>query len=223
MKNKTGTLYIVSTPIGNLEDITLRALRILKEVDLIAAEDTRRAGILLSHYDITTSVTSMHSYNIKKKTPEIVKKIKEGINVALISDSGTPGISDPGSVLISECIKEGVSLTSIPGPSACITALVLSGKPTHKFVFEGFLSNKCARRRKQLEKFKEEEKTVVIYESPHRIISFLEDFLDIFGDKEVVLARELTKKFEEVTREKASIHLEKFSTQKPRGEFIVVF
>ncbi|MFC1643966.1 16S rRNA (cytidine(1402)-2'-O)-methyltransferase [Candidatus Omnitrophota bacterium] len=220
---KPGTLYIVSTPIGNLEDITLRAIRVLKEVDLVAAEDTRRAKILFDAYGIKAKATSFHSYNLERKTPQIIRELLDGKNVALISDSGTPGISDPGSVLINGCIKNGISLVAVPGPTALVAALVLSGRPTNKFVFEGFLSNKAGRRRKQLEGLKSEERTVIIYESPHRIVKFLTDFRDIFGDREVVLAREITKKFEEVTRDKASCHLEHFSKNKPRGEFIVIF
>ena len=218
-----GTLYIVSTPIGNLEDITLRAIRTLKEADLVAAEDTRRANILFKTYDISTPLTSFYSQNMKKKSPGIVESLKKGSNVALISDSGTPGISDPGFVLISDCIRSEIPITAIPGPAALISALVLSGKPTNKFVFEGFLSNKQAKRRKQLDKLKEEERTVIVYESPHRIEKFLKDFIDAAGDREIVLAREITKKFEEVRREKASQHLEHFEKTKPRGEFIVVF
>jgi len=220
---KPGTLYIVSTPIGNLEDITLRAIRVLKEADLIAAEDTRRTRKLMTAYGISGDLTSFHSYNMKKKTQDILKTLSAGKNVALVSDSGTPGISDPGSVLITECINSDIPLTTVPGPTALVAALVLSGKPTNKFVFEGFLSNKKARRRRRLEELKDEKRTVILYESPHRIIKFLEDFRDIAGDREVVLAREITKKFEEVTREKAGEHLERFAKQPPRGEFIVVF
>lgn len=219
----TGTLYIVSTPIGNLEDITLRAIRTLKEVDLVAAEDTRRAKVLFRAHDIETPATSFYSHNMKRKAPGLVEALLGGENVALISDSGTPGISDPGFVLISECIKNAIPLTAVPGPTALVAALVLSGKPTNKFVFEGFLSNKQARRRKQLEKLKEEERTVVVYESPHRIEKFLKDFMDVAGDRELALAREITKKFEEVRREKASQHLKHFEKSKPRGEFIVIF
>lgn len=219
----SGTLYIVSTPIGNLEDITLRAISVLKDADLIAAEDTRRTRILMDAHGITGEVTSYHSYNLKAKTPKIVKELIDGKNVALVSDSGTPGISDPGSVLISECVKKEITITTVPGPAALISALVLSGKPTHKFVFEGFLSNKSAKRKKQLEALQDEERTVIIYESPHRIIKFLQDFKDVFGDKEVVVARELTKKFEEVRRGRADAHIEHFTAHKPKGEFIVVF
>lgn len=222
---QAGTLYIVSTPIGNLEDITIRAIRVLKEVDLIAAEDTRKSQILLKTYDINTQLTSYHSYNLDKKTPQLLSELSGGKNIALISDSGTPGISDPGYVLINECIKKNIPITAIPGPTALITALILSGKPTKSFVFEGFLSNKSGRRQKQLEKLKNEERTVILYESPHRIIKFLEDFIKVMGEeaREIVLAREMTKKFEEVLRASAARHLEYFSKVKPRGEFIVIF
>jgi len=220
---KTGILYIVSTPIGNLEDVTLRAIRVLKEAELIAAEDTRKTRILLNEYNIQNELTSYHSNNIKWKTSKLVKILLDGKNIALVSDSGTPGISDPGSMLIRSCIENDIRITAVPGPAALISALILSGKPTHKFVFEGFLSNKTARRKKQLEALKDEERTVIIYESPHRIAKFLKDFIDVLGDREIVLAREITKKFEEVRREKASLQLEHFSQTKPRGEFIVVF
>ncbi|MDD4957379.1 MAG: 16S rRNA (cytidine(1402)-2'-O)-methyltransferase [Candidatus Omnitrophica bacterium] len=218
-----GTLYVVSTPIGNLEDMSLRAIRVLKEVDLIAAEDTRRASILCGEYAISTKLTSYHSYNIGKRTPELVRMLSEGMNIALISDSGTPGISDPGSVLISECIKADVPVTAIPGPSAAITALTLSGRPTASFVFEGFLSSKPSRRRKHLEKLKDEERTVVLYESPHRLVKFLEDCRDILGERQIAVARELTKKFEEVKRGTPGELAAYFAENKPRGEFIIVF
>jgi 16S rRNA (cytidine1402-2'-O)-methyltransferase len=218
-----GTLYIVSTPIGNLEDLSFRAKRVLAEVDLVAAEDTRKTKILLAAYGIGTPATSFHSHNASKKTPLVIDKLKKGLSVALVSDSGTPGISDPGSTLISACIKESVPLTAVPGPAALVMALVLSGRPTNKFVFEGFLSNKAARRRKQLEGLKDEKRTVIVYESPHRIVKFLADFLDIMGDREIVLAREMTKKFEEIRRERASEQLEHFSKTKPKGEFIAIF
>ncbi|MFH1798420.1 MAG: 16S rRNA (cytidine(1402)-2'-O)-methyltransferase [Candidatus Omnitrophota bacterium] len=220
---KKGTLYIISTPIGNLEDITLRALRVLKEVDLVAVEDTRRAKVLLQAHNISNDVTSYHSYNLEKKTEFLIETLLQGKDVGLISDSGTPAISDPGSVLISEAIRNDIPLTSIPGPAAFLDALVLSGKSAHKFVFEGFLSNKSGRRSKQLEELKQEKRTVIIYESPHRIIRFLEDFINIMGDREIVIARELTKKFEEVRREKASLQLEHFTKIKPRGEFVITF
>jgi len=220
---KTGTLYIVSTPIGNLEDITMRAIRVLREVFLVAAEDTRKTQILFSAYGIHTPLTSYYSYNASEKTPRLIRVLKEGKDVALVSDSGTPGISDPGSRLITECMRNGIVITAAPGPTALIMALVVSGKATHKFVYEGFLSNKSAARRKQLEKLKDEKRTVIIYESPHRIVKFLKDFIEIAGDREIAVMRELTKKFEEVRREPASAQLEHFSGVKPKGEFVIVF
>jgi len=218
-----GILSIVSTPIGNLEDITLRAIRTLKEVDIIAAEDTRRAKILLNTYGIDTALTSFHAHNNRHKARIIIKMLKDGKNVALVSDSGTPGISDPGHVLIRGCIEEGLTITAMPGATALVDALVLSGKPTNKFVFEGFLSNKGARRKKQLKELLSEDRTVVVYESPHRIEKLLKDVCDLEAEREVVLARELTKKFEEIRRATAGEHLEHFAENKPRGEFIVLF
>ena len=217
-----GVLYVVSTPIGNLEDITLRALRVLKEADIVAAEDTRRTGVLLSVNGISARMTSFSAHNSNRKAPGLVAKLREGVSIALVSDSGTPGISDPGSVLISESIKAGIIVTAVPGPTAAVAALTLSGKPANKFVFEGFLSNKSSRRKKQLEKLKNEERTVVIYESPHRITGFLRDLLEVCGDREIAVARELTKKFEEIKRGQTSEILEHFEKTKPRGEFIVV-
>lgn len=223
MTNDPGTLYIVSTPIGNLEDITLRAIRTLKEVSLIAAEDTRRTRVLLNAYDINTAMTSFYSYNVKKKTPGLVKKLKEGMNVALVSDSGTPGISDPGYVLIKECTEQGIPLTGIPGPTAFVDALILSGKTTGKFIFEGFLSNKGARRKKQLEALLSEDRTVVLYESPHRIEKMMKDLDSLVPGREIVVIRELTKKFEEIKRGKPAELLVDFLEHKPKGEFVVVF
>jgi 16S rRNA (cytidine1402-2'-O)-methyltransferase len=218
-----GTLYVVSTPIGNLEDITFRAVRVLKEVKLIAAEDTRRAGILMGAYGVKTALTSFHAHNTREKIPSLLATLESGGDVALISDSGTPGISDPGVLLVRGCVEKGITVTAAPGPAALIVALVLSGKPTHSFIFEGFLSSKPARRRRQLEELKDEKRTVIVYESPHRIIRLLEDLSEIEGDREVAVARELTKKFEEIKRGKASEVLDHFREKKPRGEFIVVF
>lgn len=217
-----GTLYVVSTPMGNLEDITLRAIRTLKEVDLIAAEDTRHTKILLDRYNIKKRLVSFYSYNKLRRKDEIINSLKGGKNVALVSDAGTPGISDPGFVLIRGVIEENIALVPIPGPTALITALTVSGKPTCKFVFEGFLSNKASKRRHRLEYLKSEERTVVIYESCHRITKLLGDIKDVMGDREIAVARELTKKFEEVKRDKVSAIFEHFSNTKPRGEFVVI-
>jgi 16S rRNA (cytidine1402-2'-O)-methyltransferase len=218
----TGTLYIVATPIGNLEDITLRAIETLKKVDLIAAEDTRHTRILLDRYQIKTPTTSYFEYNKIQKTEYLIKVLKEGKSVALVSDAGTPGISDPGYKIIRSCISEGIRVVPIPGPSGIITALTASGKPTDRFTFEGFLSNKSTRRRNELKKLKSEERTVILYESPHRILKTLEDVLEIYGDVEIVLARELTKKFEEIRREKVSGSVAHFKATPPKGEFMIV-
>lgn len=217
-----GTLYIVSTPIGNLEDITLRAIRILKEVDLIACEDTRHTKILTSKYGINTPLTSYFSYNKMQKGDILLEKLKNGSTIALVTDSGTPGISDPGAHIAKLAINSNIPIISIPGPTAMIAALSISGKPTHKFVFEGFLSNKSSQRRKRLAELKDEERTVVLYESPHRITKMLQDIFDIYGDVEIAIAREVTKKFEEIRREKVSESISHFTSTKPRGEFILV-
>ncbi len=217
-----GTLYIVSTPIGNLEDITLRAIRTLKEADLIACEDTRHTKILTSRYGIKTPLTSYFQHNKIRKSDILIGKLKDGRNIALVSDAGTPGISDPGAYIIRLAIENDIPVIAIPGPTALIAALVMSGKPTHKFVFEGFLSNKSSQRRKRLLELKEEKRTVILYESPHRILKMLADIEEIFGDTQLVIAREVTKKFEEVRREKASILLKHFTATSPRGEFILI-
>lgn len=216
------TLYVVSTPIGNLEDITLRAIQTLKSADLIAAEDTRHTRILLDRYEIKTPTTSYFEYNKIQKTDYLLSVLKEGKSVALVSDAGTPGISDPGYRIIRMCIDNNIPVVPIPGPSGVVTAITISGKPTDKFTFEGFLSNKGARRKSQLIKLKDEGRTIVLYESPHRILKLLEDILEIYGDTEIALARELTKKFEEVRREKVSASIAHFTAHPPKGEFIVI-
>ena len=220
---QSGKLYIVSTPIGNLKDITLRAIEVLKEANLIAAEDTRHTKILTSHYDITTPLTSYFQYNKVRKADYLLQQLKDGKNIALVSDSGTPGISDPGFVIIRKALENDIDVVPIPGPSAFLTALSVSGMPTNKFVYEGFLSNKSSQRRKRLKELAKEKRTVIIYESPHRILKTLKDMLEILGDIDIVCARELTKKFEEMRREKVSVCLEHFSNTKVLGEFILIF
>ena len=193
----SATLYIVATPIGNLKDITLRAIEALKQVDLIACEDTRHTKKLTGHYDITTPLTSYFEHNKFQKSKYIIGLLKEGKSIALVSDAGTPGISDPGYRVIKDAIENGINVVAIPGPSAIISSLVTSGLPADRFIFEGFLPNKSAARKRRLEAFKDEKRTIIFYESPHRLIKSLNDMLDIFGDITAVCARELTKKLSE--------------------------
>lgn len=214
-------LYIISTPIGNLEDITLRALRTLKEVDLIAAEDTRHSHILLQKYEIKTPVTSFHSYSTDAKLESIVRELKDGKEVALISDAGTPGISDPAYSLIRRAIEEGVKIVPIPGASALLTAIVSSGLPMDKFVYLGFLPLKKGRQT-LLKSLQTEERTLVIYESPHRLLKTLEHLKEYLGDREIAVCRELTKVFEETLRMKISDAIKHFTQKKPKGEFVLI-
>jgi len=214
-------LYIVSTPIGNLEDITLRAIRILKEVDLIVAEDTRHAGILLKKYEITTRLQSYHSYSTDAKVEHIVGLLKDGQNIALISDAGTPGISDPAYTLIRRAVEEGVKISPIPGASAVLAALVMSGHRMDKFFYLGFLPLKKGRQT-LLKSLADEDRTFVIYESPHRIIKTLNDLLNYLGDRDIAICREITKMFEEVLRMKISVAIKHFETHPPKGEFVLV-
>jgi 16S rRNA (cytidine1402-2'-O)-methyltransferase len=199
-----GILYIVSTPIGNMEDITLRALRILKEVRLIAAEDTRRTGLLLKHFNIQAPLTSYFQGNELRKMDTILSRLEQGDSVALVSDAGTPGISDPGFRLIQTAIRQQIPVVPIPGPSAVITALSISGLPTDSFLYIGFLPQKLKRRRDILKQLESRRETVICYESPHRISEALKDILDVLGDREIVITRELTKAYEEVIRGKVS-------------------
>jgi 16S rRNA (cytidine1402-2'-O)-methyltransferase len=217
-----GELYIVATPIGNLDDITFRAVETLKKVDLIAAEDTRHTKILLDRYGIKTPTTSYFEYNKVKKTDYLIGLLREGRSVALVSDAGTPGISDPGYKIIRSALDSGINVIPIPGPSGLIAALTASGKPTDQFAFIGFLSPKPIKRKNQLKKLKEEGRTVVLYESPHRITKTLADILEVYGDTDIVLARELTKRFEEIRREKVSSSIEHFGSKKAQGEFILI-
>ncbi len=217
-----GTLYIVSTPIGNLEDITLRALRLLKEVDLIAAEDTRHTGILLKHFGIQKPLTSYFEGNELKKKEWILSRLNQGDRIALVSDAGTPGISDPGFRLIQVAIENLIPIVPIPGPSAVITALSVSGLPTDAFLFKGFLPHKSKKRKDLLKQLEETKETLIFYESPHRLNETLKDILDILGDREIVLTRELTKIYEEILRGKVSEIQHQLAEKKIKGEITLV-
>lgn len=216
-----GILYIVSTPIGNLNDITFRAVEVLKQVDLIACEDTRRTKILLEKFGLAKNLISYYNYNERQRAEEIIRELKSGKNVALVSDSGTPGISDPGFVLIKRAIEENITVIPIPGPTAFVCALVGSGLPMDEFVFVGFLPHKKGRKTK-LKKLSEEERTIILYESPHRLIETLNEILEIFGDREIAVAKELTKIHEEFFRGKISEVLKKLTPDKIKGEFVIV-
>ncbi|HIB78637.1 MAG: 16S rRNA (cytidine(1402)-2'-O)-methyltransferase [Candidatus Neomarinimicrobiota bacterium] len=218
---KIGVLYIVSTPIGNLEDITLRALRILKEVSLIAAEDTRLTRKLLTHYDISTPTVSYYEHNSFTRIPKIIDHLNTGKDVAVVTDAGTPGISDPAYKLIRAAIESGNRIEAIPGPSASITALTASGLPTDRFIFEGFLPHKKGRKAK-LTRLSAIEATVIFYESPKRIVRTLKDILEFMGDRPAVIGRELTKLHEEMIRGNVSKLLSHFTQKTPRGEFVIM-
>jgi len=218
----TGILYICGTPIGNLEDITLRALKILKEVNLIAAEDTRHTLKLLNHYQINTKVTSYYEYNKFKKAPYLVEILKNGQDIALVSDAGMPGISDPGYVLIDLSLKNSIKIIPVPGVSALITALVVSGLPIDKFVFEGFLPRKIKERKRYFKSIENEERTIIFYETPHRLKRALKDMLEILGDRKVVIARELTKIYEEIIRGKLSQVLSGIDSKEIKGEITLI-
>jgi len=222
VKSNQGTLYVVSTPLGNLEDITLRALRILKEVDLIAAEDTRHTGILLRHFGIHKPLTSYFEGNELKKREWILSRLKQGEQTALVSDAGTPGISDPGFRLIQTAIENQIPIVPIPGPSAVIAALSISGLPTDAFLFKGFLPHKSKRRRDLLKQLEETKETLIFYESPHRLKETLGEILEILGDREMVLTRELTKIYEEVIRGRASVIRSQLEERKLKGEITLV-
>ena len=218
----SGILYLVATPIGNLEDITFRAIRILKEVDLIAAEDTRNSIKLLNHFDIHTPMTSYHEYNKIDKGKVLVKKMEEGANVALITDAGTPGISDPGEELVRMCLEAGIEVTSVPGACALVTALTMSGLPSRRFAFEAFLPMDKKERKQILEELKTETRTIVLYEAPHRLERTLEELFDALGNRPAVLCRELTKKHETALTSDLKSLLEMTAAQKPLGECVLV-
>ena len=215
-------LYIVSTPIGNLKDITMRAVEVLKDVDLIAAEDTRHTKILLKEYAIDTDLVSYFDYSTKAKLDRIMDQLLQGKSVALVSDAGTPGISDPGYRLINTAYSKGVQVTVIPGATALISALSLSGLPSDRFAFYGFLPVKKVARRNKLKSIEYEEGTIIFYESVHRIVKAIKDIEEVLGDPEIVVVRELTKKFEEMKKGLASELFQYFSERKPKGEFVVL-
>ena len=217
-----GKLFLCATPIGNLEDITYRVLRTLKEVDLIAAEDTRNSIKLLNHFEIKTPMTSYHEYNKIEKAYQIVDKMREGKNIALITDAGTPGISDPGEDLVRICYEEGIEVTSLPGPAACITALTMSGLPTRRFAFEAFLPREKKERALVLEQLKKETRTIILYEAPHHLVKTLEELLEALGNRKIAVCRELTKRYEEKTLASISEMLDYYKENEPRGEYVLV-
>ena len=215
-------LYLIPTPIGNLEDITLRALRLLKEVDVVLAEDTRTTKKLFSHFEIKTSLAAFHMHNEHKVLGKWIVRLKSGETIALVSDAGTPAISDPGFLLVRECIKEGIEVDCLPGATAFIPALVNSGFPTEKFIFEGFLLVKKGRKTR-LKLLAEEERTMIFYESPHRIVKTLTQFCEYFGDERLVsISREISKMFEETKRGTIKDILQHFEQKKPKGEFVII-
>lgn len=217
-----GTLYLCATPIGNLEDITLRVLNTLKEVDLIAAEDTRNSIKLLNHFGIKTPMTSYHEYNKIEKAYQLVQKLKMGQNIALITDAGTPAISDPGEDLVRICLEEQIQITSLPGASACITALTLSGLPTRRFCFEAFLPRDKKERGRILHSLQSESRTILLYEAPHHLKKTLEELLETLGDRKISICRELTKRYEEVSHTTLSEAISFYEEQIPRGEYVLV-
>jgi len=217
-----GKLYLCATPIGNLEDITYRVLRTLKEVDLIAAEDTRNSIKLLNHFDIHTPMTSYHEYNKIEKAEVLIRKMQEGTNIALITDAGTPGISDPGEDLVRMCYEAGIEVTSLPGPAACITALTLSGLPTRRFAFEAFLPSDKKERQAVLAELVNETRTIILYEAPHRLIKTLNELLEVLGNRKMTLCRELTKKHETAFAASIQDILKFYETQEPKGECVLV-
>ena len=219
---KTGTLYVVATPIGNLSDITLRALETLRVVDYVASEDTRKTGRLLQHFEIKKPQISFHEHNEQNVAPRILRILEEGQDVALVTDAGTPGIADPGYSLVRLAIEHNLSYTMIPGPSALIMAIVLSGLPVHSFTFRGFPPRKQGKRRRFLEIDRQSPHTLVFYESPHRIKAFLEDANAVYGDRSAAIANELTKLFESVKQGTLTELLAGLSEEEPRGEYVVV-
>ncbi len=213
-----GMLYVVATPLGNLEDITLRALRVLQEVDLIATEDTRRTRILLDHYQISKPLTSLYDHNEALKAPMLIRRLQEGLSIALVSDAGTPLISDPGYRLVQLAISQEITVIPIPGPSAVVAVLSVAGLPTDRFVFEGFLPKKPGKRRRRLEALSEEPRTLIFYESPRRVYEILGEMQALWGNRRVVVARELTKKFETILRGRITEVQAQLEKHPPQGE-----
>ena len=218
----SGTLYLCATPIGNLEDMTFRAVRVLSEVDLIAAEDTRNSIKLLNHFEIKTPMTSYHEYNKIEKGHKLVEKLLDGMDIALITDAGTPGISDPGEELVKMCHEAGIAVTALPGAAACITALTISGQSTRRFAFEAFLPTDKKERTAVLEEMKNETRTIVMYEAPHRLVRTLELLFETLGDRNVTVCRELTKKHETLYRTTFTKALAHYSEEPPKGECVLV-
>lgn len=217
-----GKLYLCATPIGNLDDITFRVLQTLKEVDLIAAEDTRHSIKLLNHFEIKTPMTSYHEYNKVDKARYLVEQMKNGVSVALITDAGTPAISDPGEELVRQCYEAGIEVTSLPGPAACITALTLSGLSTRRFAFEAFLPADKKERQRILEELINETRTIMLYEAPHHLVRTIAELLETLGERRLTLCRELTKKYETAWQTTFSQALEYFEKEEPRGEYVLV-
>ena len=217
-----GTLYLCATPIGNLEDMTFRAVRVLKEADLIAAEDTRNSIRLLNHFEIHTPMTSYHEYNKFDKGRELVARLQKGENIALITDAGMPGISDPWEELVKMCAEAGITVTALPGACACVTALTLSGLGTRRFAFEAFLPSDKRERRTVLEGLRDETRTIVLYEAPHRLVRTLEELLETLGNRRMSVCRELTKKHETIFRTDLENALAHYQTEEPRGECVLV-
>ena len=218
-----GKLYLCATPIGNLEDMTFRAIRILQEVDLIAAEDTRNSIRLLNHFEIKTPMTSYHEYNKIEKAYQLVAKMREGKNIALITDAGTPGISDPGEDIVRICYEEGIPVTSLPGAAACITALTMSGLPTRRFAFEAFLPKDKKEHQAVLEELKTETRTIIIYEAPHHLVRTLQELHDTLGgDRRLTICRELTKRHEEKLQMTLADSLSYYEVNEPRGEYVLI-
>lgn len=217
-----GTLFLVATPIGNLEDMTYRGIRVLNEVDIIAAEDTRHAMKLLNHFEIKKPLVSYYEHNKKIRGNFLIAKLLEGKNIALVSDAGTPGVSDPGEDIVKLCIENEIKVTMVPGATAAIMGLVLSGISSKSFVFEGFLSMNKKERREKINSLKEETRTIVLYEAPHKLLNTLNDLYEALGNRKIALARELTKKYEEVIRLSLKDAVLKYESEVPRGEFVIV-